>query len=86
MELTIREIAEKIVEMTGWRSRLVFRPLPEDDPRQRCPDIARARRKLGWEPRTPVAEGLRRTIDYFDGRLKAGYRDREDPTSPPWSP
>lgn len=71
-EFTMRELAEQIVELTGSSSELVYEPLPSDDPRQRCPDISRARDVLGWEPRTPLAEGLRRTIDYFDDLLREG--------------
>jgi UDP-glucuronate decarboxylase len=64
-EMTIRELAELIVEMTGSESKLVFAPLPEDDPMQRCPDITRARETLGWAPKTDLKTGLTRTIDYF---------------------
>jgi len=64
-ELSILEFARKIQALTGSRSPIEFQPLPEDDPRQRCPDIARARRLLGWEPRVGLDEGLRLTIDYF---------------------
>lgn len=71
-EFTMRELAEQIVELTGSSSELVYEPLPSDDPRQRCPDISRARDVLGWEPRTPLADGLRRTIDYFDDLLREG--------------
>jgi UDP-glucuronate decarboxylase len=74
-EFTIRQLAEKILEITGSRSALVHRPLPENDPTQRQPDIARARAMLGWEPVVPLEQGLRRTIGYFDdllaGRLGA---------------
>ena len=69
VESTIRELAELIIELTGSRSRLVCRPLPADDPMQRCPDIAFAREALGWEPKVAVREGLARTIDYFDKLL-----------------
>jgi UDP-glucuronate decarboxylase len=75
-ELSIREIARHVIDLTGSRSKLVFRPLPEDDPRQRCPDITRARTDLAWEPRTTLVEGLRRTIEYFDDLLRTGYKDR----------
>jgi dTDP-glucose 4,6-dehydratase len=64
-EMTVREFAERIRRMTGSSSPIVNRPLPEDDPRQRCPDISKARRLLGWEPRVPLEEGLRLTIDHF---------------------
>ena len=65
VEFTIRELAEKVVALTGSRSRIEYRPLPANDPRQRQPDIALARSKLGWEPAVGLDEGLRRTIDYF---------------------
>jgi dTDP-glucose 4,6-dehydratase len=64
-EFTVRQLAELVLEVTGSRSAIEFRPLPVDDPRQRCPDITRARELLGWEPRVPLAEGLRRTIEHF---------------------
>ena len=64
-ELTIRELAETIIDMTGSRSTLVHLPLPSDDPRQRQPDISLARKTLDWEPATPLREGLARTIEYF---------------------
>lgn len=66
VETTVRELAEKIIAITGSRSELVSRPLPVDDPVQRCPDIARARRHLDWEPSVPLHIGLERTIAYFD--------------------
>ena len=66
---TIRELADLTLELTGSASRIVHRPLPEDDPRQRQPDIARAREVLAWEPRTPLKDGLQRTIAYFDAVL-----------------
>ena len=65
LEMTILEFAEKIRRLTGSRSELVFRPLPEDDPRQRQPDITKARTVLGWEPRVGLEEGLERTVAYF---------------------
>ena len=64
-ELTIRQLAERIIALTHSRSRIVTRPLPVDDPRVRQPDITRARRILGWEPTVALDDGLRRTIDYF---------------------
>ena len=69
-EFTIRELAEKILEMTGSRSELVFKPLPMDDPRQRQPDITLARERLGWEPKIKLADGLAQTIEFFDSLLK----------------
>ena len=71
-EITVRALAERILALTGSRSRLVFRPLPQDDPMQRCPDITRARNLLGWEPQVGLDEGLARSIDYFKRLLGAG--------------
>lgn len=68
-EFTIRELAEKVIELTGSRSPLEYRPLPTDDPMQRQPDITLANTKLGWAPTIQLEEGLRRTISYFDGLL-----------------
>lgn len=64
-EFTIKELAEQVIELTGSKSKLVYRPLPSDDPKQRQPDITLARKHLGWEPRVPLAEGLRKTIEWF---------------------
>ncbi|MBW2281655.1 MAG: SDR family NAD-dependent epimerase/dehydratase, partial [Deltaproteobacteria bacterium] len=63
------EFAEKIIQLTGSQSRLVYKPLPEDDPKQRCPDIGRARDNLDWQPRTSLEDGLAETIRYFRERL-----------------
>ena len=69
-EFTIRELAEMVIRITGAKSKLVFRPLPQDDPKQRQPDISLAKEKLGgWEPRTPLEEGLLPTIAYFKNIL-----------------
>jgi UDP-glucuronate decarboxylase len=68
-EISMQTLAQQIITLTGARSRIVNRPLPEDDPTQRCPDITRARQVLGWEPCVPLEEGLRRTIAYFAERL-----------------
>jgi UDP-glucuronate decarboxylase len=68
-EVTIRELAETIVRMTGSRSSIEFRPLPADDPERRKPDIGLARDRLGWEPITDLARGLAQTVDYFVHRL-----------------
>jgi UDP-glucuronate decarboxylase len=65
VEFSIRELAEMTVRLTGSRSPIEYRPLPQDDPRQRRPDISRAKETLGWEPRIGLEEGLMRTIDYF---------------------
>ncbi len=64
-EFTILELAQKVVEMTGSKSQIVFQPLPSDDPMQRKPDISLARSALGWEPRIALEDGLGRTIRYF---------------------
>jgi UDP-glucuronate decarboxylase len=71
-EFTIRALAEQVIEMTGSRSALVFKELPEDDPKQRQPNIELARSKLGWEPRVALKDGLRLTIAYFDRLLSEG--------------
>jgi UDP-glucuronate decarboxylase len=63
------ELAATIIELTGSRSRMVHRPLPEDDPRQRRPDISRAQELLAWAPRTRLRDGLIRTISYFEKLL-----------------
>jgi UDP-glucuronate decarboxylase len=68
-EIPVRELAERIIALTGARSNIVHRPLPEDDPLQRCPDISRARDVLGWQPRVTLDEGLTRTIAYFENLL-----------------
>ena len=71
-EFSIRELAEKVLELTGSKSRLVKKPLPADDPRQRQPDITLARERLGWSPRVHLEEGLLKTIHYFDELLIRG--------------
>ncbi len=68
-EFTIKELAEKVIEMTGSSSQLTYKPLPSDDPTQRRPDINLAREKLGWEPGIVLEEGLKPTIAYFDELL-----------------
>jgi len=76
-ETSILELAEKIIRMTGSRSRVVFEPLPGDDPTRRCPDISLAKEKLGWEPGVSLKEGLAKTIDYFKHHMgRAGDRKR----------
>ena len=64
-EMTIKEIAETIIKMTGSKSQIVYKPLPTDDPRVRQPDITRARTLLQWEPRISLEEGLIPTLEYF---------------------
>ena len=68
-EMTIEQIARLIIEMTGSKSKIVYRPLPTDDPKVRQPDITRARTLLGWEPKVPLEHGLGRTIDYFKAKV-----------------
>lgn len=69
-EFTIKELAEAVLDLTGSKSQLVNKPLPQDDPRQRQPDISLAREKLDWEPKTQLREGLTKTIAYFDELLR----------------
>ena len=68
-EMTIEAIARTIIRMTGSKSQIVFRPLPEDDPKVRQPDITRARTILGWEPKVSLEEGLTKTLEYFRGKV-----------------
>jgi UDP-glucuronate decarboxylase len=68
-EVTIRELAQLVISLVGSRSQLEFRSLPQDDPRQRCPDITRAKQLLHWSPKVDLKEGLTRTIAYFDALL-----------------
>lgn len=73
-EFTILELAELVIELTGSRSRLLFMPLPSDDPTQRCPNIERAREHLQWQPKVPLREGLRRTMLYLESVLEQPRR------------
>ena len=70
-EMTILDFAQAILKSTGSQSQVVHRPLPTDDPKQRQPDITKARRVLGWEPKVPLEEGIRMTVDYFRDRVTA---------------
>lgn len=70
-EFTIRQLADMVIELTGSRSKIVNRPLPSDDPKQRRPDISLAQEMLGWQPHTPLREGLIKTIAYFDAFLSS---------------
>jgi len=70
VEFTIKELAQKVIDMTGSSSKMVNEPLPSDDPTQRQPDISLARKKLNWEPKVALEEGLKKTIAYFEERLK----------------
>jgi UDP-glucuronate decarboxylase len=82
VELPIIELAERVLALTGSSSKLCFKPLPSDDPRQRQPDVAMAREVLGWQAITPLTEGLTRTIQYFDRTLKDDLPQPEESTKP----
>jgi UDP-glucuronate decarboxylase len=71
-EFTMRQLADLVLEITGSGSKIVFEPLPSDDPTRRCPDITLAKQTLKWEPTTPLRQGLEKTIAYFDDLLKRG--------------
>jgi dTDP-glucose 4,6-dehydratase len=71
-EVTVLEFAREILELSGSKSKVEFRPLPQDDPRVRKPDITRARQLLGWEPKVSRSEGLKRTLTYFQGKVRSG--------------
>lgn len=70
-EFTIHELAEQVIALTGSRSEIVLKPLPSDDPMQRCPDITLAKDKLGWKPKTQLEQGLVGTISYFEELVRA---------------
>ena len=69
-EMTLLDLAKRIIQLTGARSEIVFRSLPVDDPKVRQPDIGRARALLGWEPQVDIDEGLRLTVDWFREKLR----------------
>jgi dTDP-glucose 4,6-dehydratase len=69
-EMTIKQFAEEIIRITGTKSQIEYRPLPVDDPKVRQPDIGRARKLLGWEPKVKFDEGIKKTIEYFREHLK----------------
>lgn len=69
-EITIKDFADELVKLTGGQSKIAYQPLPKDDPKQRCPDITKARQILGWEPKIGRAEGLKRTYEYFKQKIK----------------
>ena len=71
VEYSVREVAEMVIELSGSQSGISHQPLPEDDPKQRCPDITRAREALGWEPQTPAREGLAKTLEWFASQAEA---------------
>ncbi len=75
-EFSILEIARTVLDLTGSRSKIVHRPLPEDDPKQRRPDISEAHRVLGWRPTVPFKEGLKTTIAYFEKVVAEGKLER----------
>ncbi|MCL2122573.1 MAG: GDP-mannose 4,6-dehydratase, partial [Desulfovibrionaceae bacterium] len=77
-EFSIRELAELVIALTGSSSKIVNKPLPGDDPRQRRPDIGQARAKLAWEPQIALREGLAKTISYFAGLLREEVRSAQD--------
>jgi UDP-glucuronate decarboxylase len=80
VEFTIRQLAESVIELTGASSKIVGRPLPEDDPKQRCPDINLAKGLLAWEPKVQLRDGLTKTIKYFEELLRADPKDERIPT------
>jgi UDP-glucuronate decarboxylase len=69
-EFTMLELAEQVVKLTGTRSKIEFRELPQDDPKQRQPDIALAKKELGWAPAMSLEQGLPKTIEYFSGVVR----------------
>ncbi len=73
-EMSVFEMAKKIIDLTGSKSKVIFKPLPVDDPKVRQPDITKAKTQLGWEPKVPLEEGLKNTIGYFKNRLKYEQR------------
>jgi len=72
--MTVLEFAEKIIALTGSKSTIAYKPLPEDDPQVRQPDITKARKILGWEPKVELEEGLIKTIEYFRTQLEGRAR------------
>jgi len=80
-EFTIKELAEMVIELTGSKSKIVYLPLPKDDPIQRKPDISLAREKLDWEPKVALREGLQKTIEYFQGLDLSKYAKPTDHTA-----
>ena len=81
VEYSVREIAEIIIELSGSQSEISHQPLPEDDPKQRCPDITRAREALGWEPQIPAREGLAKTLTWFASQAQARTPSRASHTT-----
>jgi UDP-glucuronate decarboxylase len=83
VEFTIRQLADLVIELTGASSKIVHRPLPEDDPRQRCPDIGLAKQLLSWTPHVALRDGLTKTIAYFEELLSAEAHSQPDPKKSP---
>jgi len=79
VEFTIRQLAETVISLTGSSSKIAYRPLPEDDPRQRCPDISLAQNLLGWAPQVQLRDGLMKTVEYFERLLRSDPRDERLP-------
>jgi UDP-glucuronate decarboxylase len=79
VEFTIRQLAETVISLTGSSSKIAYRPLPEDDPKQRCPDISLAQNLLAWAPRVQLRDGLMKTIEYFERLLRSDPRDERLP-------
>lgn len=77
-EFTILELAERLIRMTGSRAKIIFKPLPQDDPAQRKPDIRLARETLGWQPKIPLEEGIEKTIAYFRSVITGKEQDSHD--------
>jgi UDP-glucuronate decarboxylase len=69
-EFTIKELADRVLDLTNSKSEIIYKELPEDDPMQRKPDISLAKEKLNWEPKIELEEGLKKTIDYFEKTLR----------------
>ena len=76
VELTVSDLVDRVIRLTGSESKIVHRPRPVDDPRRRRPDISRAQALLGWEPRVPLAEGLARTYAWFAREVAAEAEER----------
>ena len=74
-EISIAALAEKVIALTGSRATIEYKPLPTDDPVQRCPDLSRARQLIDWQPKVPLEDGLKNTIDYFEESLAQSSAD-----------
>ena len=86
IEFTIHQLAQLVLQLTGSKSEIQFNPLPQDDPKQRKPEISLAKEVIGWEPRVPLVEGLQKTIGYFDDLLRKSKEEYDSPwLSPPFS-